>query len=217
MNFQEIFTQFAKLQNPTKSPKMEAYMRNQFAFLGISAPERNTFEREIFQHLDKKIINWNLVFEAWENPYRESQYLAISYLKKMKKHLTFDDIPHLKRLITTKSWWDTIDSLDKIVGAIALRFPKTNAVLLEWSVDENFWLRRIAIDHQILRKGKTNTELLETILVNNFGSKEFFINKAIGWALRDFSKTNPLWVRNFLEKYSSEMSALSIREASKYI
>ena len=73
--------------------------------------------------------------------------------------------------------------------------------MLEWSIDNDFWLRRIAIDHQLGRKEKTNTELLEQILVNNFGSEEFFINKAIGWSLRDYSKTNSDWVRSFLNKY----------------
>ena len=89
--------------------------------------------------------------------------------------------------------------------------------MLEWSTDEDFWVRRIAIDHQLCRKERTNTELLEKILVNNFGSSEFFINKAIGWSLRDYSKTNPDWVRNFVETHKDKMAKLSIREASKYL
>jgi 3-methyladenine DNA glycosylase AlkD len=90
-------------------------------------------------------------------------------------------------------------------------------LMLKWSVDEDFWVRRVAIDHQLGRKEKTNTDLLEKILTNNFGSKEFFINKAIGWALRDYSKTNPDWVRYFIGKYKNKMDKLSIREGSKYI
>ena len=89
--------------------------------------------------------------------------------------------------------------------------------MLKWSKDEDFWVRRIAIDHQLCRKEKTNTELLEKIIVNNFGSNEFFINKAIGWSLRDYSKTNPKWVKEFVEKYKDKMDKLSIKEASKYI
>ena len=89
--------------------------------------------------------------------------------------------------------------------------------MLEWSKDKDFWIRRIAIDHQLGRKEKTNTELLEKIIINNFGSDEFFINKAIGWALRDYSKTNPEWVKDFINKYKSKMDKLSIKEASKYI
>ena len=89
--------------------------------------------------------------------------------------------------------------------------------MLQWSQDKDFWVRRIAIDHQLCRKEKTNTELLEKIIVNNLGSHEFFINKAIGWALRDYSKTNPQWVKHFIEKYHDQMHRLSIKEGSKYI
>ena len=104
-----------------------------------------------------------------------------------------------------------------IIGGIALKYPKVNDIILQWSTDENIWLRRIAIDHQLLRKEKTNVELLEKIIKNNFGQTEFFINKAIGWALRDYSKTNPKWVRNFIEKNKDKMAKLSIKEGSKYI
>ena len=90
-------------------------------------------------------------------------------------------------------------------------------LMLEWSLDEDFWLRRIAIDHQLGRKEKTNTELLEKILVNNLGSREFFINKAIGWSLRDYSKTDPEWVRDFIRTYGEKMDKLSVREGSKYL
>ncbi len=135
----------------------------------------------------------------------------------MEKYLTDEDIPRLKELAITKSWWDTIDNLDRIVGGIALKYPAVNRIILEWSNDENIWLRRIAIDHQLLRKERTDTELLEKIIKNNFGRTEFFINKAIGWALRDYSKTNPEWVRNFIEKNKDKMSKLSIGEGSKYI
>ena len=104
-----------------------------------------------------------------------------------------------------------------IIGGIALKYPKVNDIILQWSTDENIWLRRIAIDHQLLRKEKTNVELLEKIIKNNFGQTEFFINKAIGWALRDYSKTNPKWVRDFIEKNKDKMAKLSIKEGSKYI
>jgi 3-methyladenine DNA glycosylase AlkD len=89
--------------------------------------------------------------------------------------------------------------------------------MLQWSTDDNFWIRRVAIDHQIGRKERTNEKLLSLILVNNLGSKEFFINKAIGWSLREYSKTNKEWVKQFITTYRSRMSPLSIREASKYI
>ena len=121
------------------------------------------------------------------------------------------------KYIKEKQWWDTIDFFDRIIGEIGLGDSRVDALMLAWSVDEDFWVRRIAIDHQLLRKERTNTELLEQILVNNLGSDEFFINKAIGWSLRDYSKTDPEWVRTFISKYRDRMDKLSIREGSKYI
>ena len=135
----------------------------------------------------------------------------------MNNFLAYDDIPKIEKYIKTKQWWDTIDFLDRVIGEIGLRDSRVDDLMLEWSCDNDFWVRRIAIDHQLCRKYKTNTILLEKILVNNFDSDEFFINKAIGWALRDYSKTNPEWVREFINKYKDKMSSLSVREASKYI
>ena len=135
----------------------------------------------------------------------------------MNKYLTFEDIPKLKQYITKKEWWDTIDCFDSVIGEIGLRDNRVEKLMLEWSKDKDHWLRRIAIDHQLNRKKKTNKELLEQIIVNNFGSEEFFINKAIGWSLREYSKTNPTWVKEFLDKYKDKLNKLSIREASKYI
>ena len=121
------------------------------------------------------------------------------------------------KYIKSKQWWDTIDRFDRIAGNIAFKDDRINDLMLKWSKDEDFWLRRIAIDHQLGRKEKTNTKLLEQILLNNFESDEFFINKAIGWSLRDYSKTNPDWVKDFLNKYENKMNKISLKEAYKYI
>ena len=216
-NKMDIFDIFRAAANAEKAGPMAAYMRDQFAFLGIQKPERKKLSREFLKAADKKTVDWNFIFKCWEQPEREFQYLAMDYLLKLEPLLTPADMQNIRRLIVTKSWWDTIDSLDVMVGGIALRYPEINDIILEWSKDENFWLRRTAIDHQLTRKEKTDTELLERILVNNFGQTEFFINKAIGWSLRDYSKTNPGWVRDFIARYHGEMAPLSIREASKYI
>ena len=103
------------------------------------------------------------------------------------------------------------------VGFICLHYPETKKFVLEWSRDEDFWLRRLAIEHQLLQKEETDVQLLEQILINNLDQTELFINKAIGWALRDYSKTNPAWVREFIEKYKDKLSKLSIKEGSKYL
>ena len=135
----------------------------------------------------------------------------------MQRFLVEDDIPKLKELVLTKSWWDTVDILDKVIGSIIYNNKNLYPIILEWSKDDNIWLRRVAIDHQLLRKENTDEQLLEKILINNLNHKEFFVNKAIGWALRDYSKTNPQWVRNFIEVHKENMASLSIREASKYL
>ena len=135
----------------------------------------------------------------------------------MKQYVSYDDIPKIKEYIVNKSWWDTIDFLCKVIGDIELRDLRVKDLMLEWSKDDNIWIKRTAIEHQLNLKEKTDYELLEKIIINCFGTDEFFINKAIGWALREYSKTNPNWVKNFINKYKSKMNDLSIKEASKYI
>ena len=217
MILNDIFTEFKKLKNDKKAIEMSAYMKNQFAFLGIFASQRKEIENKIFKSVAKENIDFKFTDKCYKNKYREFQYASVDYLNFKKEYLNISHIEILKNYILTKSWWDTIDHLDKIVGDIALRDKKVNKILLNWSLDENIWIRRVAIDHQILRKEKTNIELLEQIIINNFNQKEFFINKAIGWSLRDYSKTNPKWVRDFIKRHKNSMNNLSIREASKYI
>ena len=218
MDFNKLYEEMIQHKNEEQAQKMSKYMLNKFEYIGIKTPERRKiFKNSFKEYKNKEKIDWEFVNKCWENKYREFQYIAADYLKNMKDKLTIDDIPKFKQLILKKSWWDTIDNLDMTIGALALKDSNVNKILLEWSLDENIWLRRIAIDHQLLRKEKTDTELLEKILKNNLGQAEFFINKAIGWALRDYSKTNPNWVKNFIEKNREKMAKLSIREASKYL
>jgi len=217
MNVEELAKELKALANPDDAVAMKAYMKNKFEFLGVKTPARRKLTKAFFKQHTDSVIDWNFINEAWKNPYRELQYTALDYLEIRKKLLTPSDLPRLKKLAQTKSWWDTIDFLDRLVGSIIARFPETKEIIVAWSCDEDIWLRRLAIDYQLLRKEKTDTELLEKILVNNLGRTEFFINKAIGWALRDYSKTNPDWVRDFIERHRAAMAALSIREGSKYL
>ena len=218
MDFNKLYEEMIQHKNEEQAQKMSKYMLNKFEYIGIKTPERREIFKNFFkEYKNEEKIDWEFVNNCWENKYREFQYVAADYLKNMKDKLTIDDIPKLKQFILKKSWWDTIDNLDMTIGALALKDSNVNKILLEWSLDENIWLRRIAIDHQLLRKDKTNTELLSKILKNNLGQTEFFINKAIGWALRDYSKTNPEWVRNFIEENRENMAKLSIKEASKYL
>ena len=211
----DVFNALRSAADPDQAEKMKAYMRGQFDYIGVQTPQRIKISRNFIKTL--KSTDWEFVFKCWEQPEREFQYLAIDCLDKLKVALSPADIPNLQKLIITKSWWDTVDGLDVIVGDIALRYPELNDVLIDWSTDDNIWLRRTSIDHQLLRKDKTNTDLMERIIVNNLGQSEFFINKAIGWSLREYSKTDPDWVRIFIEKNKDKMVPLSIREGSKYL
>ncbi|MDO4916438.1 MAG: DNA alkylation repair protein [Rothia sp. (in: high G+C Gram-positive bacteria)] len=202
---------------------MSAYMRDQFSFLGLKSPARREIFKPYLAELKAEAkksqsVDREFVEHAWAQTGREFLYNALDYLAAVKKYLEPSDIPWLRSLAERKTWWCSIDRLDRIIGDVALRHPDVEAILVnDWATDSNFWIRRIAIDHQLSRKDKTRPEVLEAVITQNFGSREFFINKAIGWSLRDYSKTNPQWVRDFLQKYSSQMAPLSIREASKYV
>ncbi|MCM1212273.1 MAG: DNA alkylation repair protein [Blautia sp.] len=198
--------------------KMSKYMRDMFDFYGLPTPKR----REVYSNFLKdekknKMIDWEFLDKCYLDNHREFQYLVYDYLLAMKQYLTYDDITKIKNFIVTKSWWDTIDFLCKVIGFIGLKDKRVKDLMLDWSISDNIWIKRTAIEHQLCLKEKTDTKLLEQIIVNCFGSDEFFINKAIGWALRDYSKTNPEWVKDFVHKYNDKMDSLSIKEASKYI
>lgn len=216
--YQEVKKAFEFLRDEENARHMEAYMRDRFKFYGLQTPERRAVYKDVIAR-DKKsgIIDREFLEQCWADEHREFQYLVTDYLRAMQKFLTYENVPFVEQFIRSKQWWDTIDGLDRIVGSIAFRDTRINELMLKWSVDDDFWVRRLAIDHQLLRKHDTDEELLEKIIVNNFGSDEFFINKAIGWSLRDYSKTNPAWVRDFIARYHDRMKPLSIREASKYI
>nr|WP_306430287.1 DNA alkylation repair protein [Corynebacterium phoceense] len=208
----------APLADATRAPAMSSYMRGRFAFLGIPRPALRAAAKPVLKKLRAQSgVDWDFVDACWDADEREYQYVALDYLVAVRGRLSAADVPRLRALAQSKAWWDSIDVLDKVVGDIALRDPSVNDVLRTWARDEDFWLRRSAIDHQRGRKTHTDTELLAEIIEANFGSSEFFINKAIGWALRDYSKTNPDWVGAFVDAHRAEMAPLSVREASKYL
>lgn len=214
----EIKKLFESKEDKENAIAMSKYMRNMFDFYGLSTPKRKEIYNDFIKSEKKsKKIDWTFLDKCYEDPHREFQYLVSDYLLAMKEYVTFEDISKIRNYIIQKSWWDTIDFLCKVIGDVELRDPRVKELMFKWSNDENIWIKRSAIEHQLNLKDKTDCELLEKIIVNCFGTDEFFINKAIGWALREYSKTNPKWVRNFIDKYNDEMDSLSIKEASKYI
>lgn len=215
LEIKKIFEGEADKEN---AEAMSKYMRNKFEFYGLPTSKRKELSKDFLKRAKKREeIDWSFLDKCFTDEHREFQYLAVDYLSVKNDYLTYEDIPAIRKYIQQKQWWDTIDFFDKVIGDIGLKDKRVDDLMLQWSTDEDFWIRRIAIDHQLLRKEKTNTQLLEQIIINNLGSSEFFINKAIGWSLRDYSKTNPDWVRDFINRYKERMDKLSVREASKYI
>ena len=207
-----------KIENKEQAVLMSKYMRNMFSFCGLHRPERQEVYRDFITEEKKSgIIDWDFLEQCWNDKHREFQYLACEYLSALRIFLKYEDTDKIRKFVETKSWWDTIDSLCKVIGDISLRDKRVKDLMLEWSLDDNFWIRRTAIEHQLCLKQATDKELLSKIIKNNFGSEEFFINKAIGWALREYSKTNPVWVKNFIETNKDKMNTLSIKEGLKII
>jgi 3-methyladenine DNA glycosylase AlkD len=211
----DIFKTLEAAADQEKAIKMSAYLKDQFAFLGIQKPERGKLTKEFLRQKKKEPVDWGFVEKCYARPEREFHYLAVDYILQMKDNLMPDDLKRLESLITRNSWWDTVDMFNIPVGRMFLKYPRITGTLREWMTSDNMWLRRSSIIFQLHLKDKTDTALLAEAIEKNLGSREFFINKAIGWALREYSKTDPEWVRAFIN--SHELAPLSIREASKYV
>lgn len=224
MKLREIKEIFAKNANPTDKIPMESYMRNQFEFYGIRAGKRRDISRAFIKEakLSDK-IDWDFLETLFRDSAREINYLGLDILKAQTKLLTLSDFDKLVHLAEIRPRWDTIDNIDTIIGTLGLVENDFDKKILDLSKDYNFWLRRIAIGHQKKYKEKTKTDLLAKIIKNNLQiscedtDEKFFIDKAIGWALREYSKTNPAWVRDFIGENKNDLAPLSIREASKYL
>ncbi len=213
----DVFAIFYNNKNEEQAKPMAKYMRNKFPFLGLKKPERAALSKEFLKAKRKDTeIDWDFIFKCYDMPEREFQYLAIDYMDKVKKIFTPDDMKNIEKLLITKSWWDSVDAINKTVGYIAMKYPEVKEdVLLKWIESENIWLNRVSIIFQLKYKEKTDTEFLSKAILHNSQTEEFFINKAIGWALRQYSKTNREWVKNFIQQ--NPLQPLSVKEGSKYL
>lgn len=205
--------------NPDDAATMAQYMRNQFPFLGVKTPLRRQLSRPIYKVLTRdpsKGPNWQLVEKLWGLEPREFQYVACDYLQSISSW-SVEDVARLKVLVSAKAWWDTVDPLSLILGEALRQGTVEKQVVRDWAIDSDFWVRRAAIICQRRLKQQTQEELLASVIAANFDTSEFFINKAIGWALRDYSKINPRWVSAFIGRCGDRLSALSVREGAKYL
>jgi 3-methyladenine DNA glycosylase AlkD len=213
----KLIAAFYAHRDDGKAVFMARYMKEQFPFLGIGKPERAALTRGFLARAKKAPVEREFVARLWALPEREFQYLAVDYLVAAKDGLEADDADMLAGLVTAKPWWDTVDALAaNVVGPL---FAKHNELvggyIMPWAEGENIWLARTAILFQLRYKEKTDTEVLGLVIGKTCGTREFFLNKAIGWALREYSKTDAGWVQGFIG--SHRLHPLSVREGSKYI
>lgn len=214
---EELIAAFYGHRDEEKAVFMAKYMKDLFPFLGIAKPERSALQRGFLARAKKEPPDREFVARLWGLPEREFQYLAVDYLTAAKGRLGVDDIGMLAELATTKPWWDTVDALAaNVIGSLLAKYNElVKGYIIPWSAGENMWLARVAILFQLKYKEKTDTGVLGLVIGNACGTKEFFLNKAIGWALREYSKTDPAWVRAFIAGH--RLHPLSVREGGKYI
>ncbi len=206
--------------DPVRASGARAYMRNQFPFLGIPSPRQAQLNRTILAGLAKpdETDLTVVALECWARDEREFQYFACAYLRRHVRVGTPRLITTARTLITTKSWWDTVDTLAAhTVGPLVAAHPSLRSTMDEWIEDENLWLARTAILHQLQYKDRTDSHRLFRYCTLRADHPDFFIRKAIGWALRQYAYTDAQAVRDDLERAASILSPLSIREAAKHL
>ena len=210
---------FEQNADPILAAPMKRYMRDQFEYLGIKTPKNVALQKEYYAEygLPELSALAEILRDLWALPQREFQYVAVSLLGKFEKQLPAEFIDTIEYLIVTKPWWDTVDAIaGHTIGTHFQRHPAIKKkYLARWRKSENFWLRRTTILFQLNYKKETDFDLLCDLIRENLDSKEFFINKAIGWSLRQYARVDPKAVKKFVN--STQLHPLSRREAMKHI
>ena len=216
----ELENTFAANSNAENALPMAKYMKDLFPFFGIKTDERRALFKSVYKkHLVE--INNNARTIAWElftKKERELQYCGIEIIiKNLKNNYVIEDIVWIEKLLITNSWWDSVDTISKyILGDYLQQFPsEIDTVVKRFSDAENMWLNRSLILFQLGYKSKTDFNLLQSLCIQHSHSNAFFIRKAIGWALREYAKTDPEAVREFV--LQSNLKPLSKKEALKNI
>ncbi len=211
--------EFDKNSDPVIAAGQKAYMKNKFEFYGVKTPLRRQIQRPflIKKQLPPKVVLTKTVKSLWSKDQREYQYFAVEFALAYTEQIEKQDVILYEYMITNKSWWDTVDSIAaKLVGTYFIRYPdQRDEYIKKWLGSGNIWLQRTAILFQLNYKENLDTALLSRIIHALTGSNEFFINKAIGWILRQYGKTNPTWVINFAAK--TNLDKLSRREGLRLI
>ena len=213
--------EFEAARNKNHALQMEAYMKHNFKFIGIKSPQRRAIQKPFLDTFHTTLSvqsKWQIIFELWKKEEREYQLLAMDLLNKFKKsEFSITDIERFERLILAKSWWDSVDTIaSNALGIYFKQFPNQQKIITQkWGDSSNIWLMRSCLIFQLKYKKDVDFELLSQLIRKFQFNNEFFIQKAIGWSLRQYSKFNPEEVRDFLSK--NKLSGLATREASKYL
>ena len=200
---------------------MAAYMKTDMPFYGVKAPRRRAIGRQLAAQWPAAHAAdvWDIANALWRLDHREEKYLAIGYLRRWSRLLGVDDLDQVGALIVEGAWWDFVDELAAhVVGPIIRRDPERAwATVGPWNSAESMWLRRTSIICQLGAKEETDKRRLFDMCRSRAHETEFFIRKAIGWALREYAKTDPAAVSTFVTEHESELSPLSRREALKHL
>jgi 3-methyladenine DNA glycosylase AlkD len=211
-----LYEAFEPERDDASANSMSAYMRGKFPYLGIRGPRRAELQRVALHGLARPTHDElaETALALWELPEREYQYAACDLVRRNRSVLTADFLMVARRLLETNSWWDTVDTLAaNTVGGLVRRFSELGTEMDRWVREPNFWLARTAILHQLKWKTETNEKRLFDYCEVRASDSEFFIRKSIGWALREYSKTDSEAVRSFVTAHEKELSGLSKREA----
>lgn len=219
MMVQALEKAFISKSDSSRIEAMKAYMKHQFEFYGLTSPVRKDIQKSIFpihKPQDYCILEKDVRF-MWSQKQREWHYAAIDCLAANKKLWKPEMIHLVDYMLVNNSWWDSVDGISSQVAApFFKKFPNLKTEWInKWKLSDNMWLRRVSIIHQLKDRASTDTDLLTECILLNSDSKEFFLQKAIGWALREYAKTNPEWVIRFVEV--NDLKPLSKREAVKNI
>lgn len=199
---------------------MRAYMKDVAPFLGLPSPERRVLSRAVLEGVPRPDEDdcAAIALRCWRLPEREYHYFAVDYLRRHAGRCSAGFLPVARHLITTVPWWDTVDALAAhVVGALVEADPRLTADMDAWISDDDLWVARTALLHQLRYKERTDTDRLFAYCLRQSGHPDFFIRKAIGWCLREYAKTDPEAVRGFLARERGRFAPLSVREALKNI
>ncbi|NND77410.1 MAG: DNA alkylation repair protein [Flavobacteriales bacterium] len=218
-HLKELIAFYADHANPDDQGPMAAYMKNKFKFLGIRSPQRRELNRSFFREYGKPVKSelFGIVKSLYGLPEREYHYLAMEIAGVFKKKWDREDLDTIEFMMSHNTWWDSIDFIaSNLMGSYLLKYSELKAKLnRSYIKDKSLWVRRVALLFQLKYKEKTDVKMLESNILKCCHETEFFIEKAIGWALREYSKKDAQWVETFISKH--QLRPLSVREGLKWL